>query len=300
MHKHSLASGLLIIALLTMLLPIGCGQKESQTPTPPVKQGNQPTTPAGGPTPTVEPEPEPPVVEVPASNQPALATGRIGWGISRNANHTSPGVPAKWTNLLSRYQGYYLGDTNSKKIYLTLDEGYENGFTPAILDTLKQEKVPAAFFVTRPYIKQHPELVKRMVDEGHLVGNHTSTHPSMAGLSVAQIEKELTDTSTLYREATGQDMPLFMRPPMGEFSENSLAATAKLGYKTIFWSFAYKDYDVKAQPGKEAAYQMVMKNIHPGAILLLHAVSQSNTEALPDIIRDLRAQGYTFAPLTSL
>lgn len=297
MKKYHLACYLLIFGLFISVLPMGCGDKTSEVQPPPSKQTEKPPAQEVVDPPEQDPEP---VVEVPAVNQPVLSTQRIGWGISRNSKHTSPGVPASWTNLLSRYQGYYLGDTSKKVVYLTLDEGYENGFTPAILDILKQEQVPAAFFVTRPYIKKNADLVKRMADEGHVVGNHTSTHPSMAGLTAAQIEKELTDTSDAYKQATGRDMPLFMRPPMGEFSENSLAVTAKLGYKTIFWSFAYKDYDVNNQPGMTAAYNMVMNNIHPGAILLLHAVSQSNTEALPDIIRDLKAQGYTFLPLTDL
>ncbi|MGE5454655.1 MAG: delta-lactam-biosynthetic de-N-acetylase [Methylocystaceae bacterium] len=294
MPKRSSVYCLVLLIMLATLLMVGCSKKEEPQPLPP-KQTVKPTTPAPKPEPTPSP-----VVEVPVINQPVLSTQRIGWGIGRNSTHTSPGVPAAWTNLLSRYQGYYLGDTSSKILYLTFDEGYENGFTPAILDTLKQEQVSAAFFVTNPYIKQHADLVQRMVKEGHLVGNHTSTHPSMAALTAAQIQKELGDTAASFRAATGQDISPYMRPPMGEFSEHSLAETVKLGYKSIFWSFAYKDYDVKAQPGKDAAYQMVMKNVHPGAILLLHAVSQSNTEALPNILRDLKAQGYTFLPLTAL
>ncbi len=223
---------------------------------------------------------------------------RKSWWFKRGNNHIPP--EAQQDININQYDAHYLGDTSEKVIYLTFDEGYENGYTEKILDILKEKDVKAAFFVTKPYIESEPELVKRMVNEGHIVGNHSVTHPDLTTLSAEQIAYEINDCAAYFKEVTGTDMPTYFRPPQGVYSVRTLAETQKNGYKTIFWSYAYKDWDVNDQPGKQGAYDMMKNNYHNGAIVLLHAVSQSNTEALPDIIDMLRNEGYRFAPLSEL
>ena len=221
------------------------------------------------------------------------------WYFERNADpRQPPGASAEID--LAAFCAYYLGDTKQKELYLTFDEGYENGFTAVILDVLLDKGVPAAFFVTKSYIRDNPELIKRMIDEGHVVGNHTVRHKSSPGLTVTELEKELTDTADFFHEQTGQEMPPFFRPPMGEYSAQVLAAAQKAGYSTIFWSFAYKDWLVDAQPGAAAAHKKIMENLHNGEIMLLHAVSSSNAEALGGVIDAAKAQGYEFKSLWCL
>lgn len=226
----------------------------------------------------------------------------IPWGLKLNTTHTVPEVPAKVKAMLDKYSGYYVGDTSSKVIYMTFDEGYENGYTNQILDTLKANNVKAAFFVTRPYITGNKDLIKRMVNEGHLVGNHTSKHPSMPSKTgdIAAFNLEFTDTEKAFREITGVEMPKFFRPPMGEFSEKSLYLTQRLGYKSIFWSFAHKDWEVNNQPKVDETINRVMTRSHNGEIMLLHAVSKSNTLALDSIIKEMHSIGYRFADLREL
>ena len=201
---------------------------------------------------------------------------------------------------LAQFSAYYLGDTSNKELYLTFDEGYENGHTEKILDILLDKGVPAAFFVTKSYIKENPGLIDRMVAEGHVVGNHTVRHKSSPSLSEAEMVKELTEVADFFREATGAEMPPFFRPPMGEYSERVLAIAQNQGYHTIFWSFAYYDWVQDKQPGKEAAHKKVTESLHNGAILLLHAVSSSNTEALGGIIDAARERGFEFKSLWEL
>ncbi len=223
----------------------------------------------------------------------------IEWSFKRNSTH-EPTLGYNQNVNLSLYNAYHLGDTSEKIIYLTFDEGYEYGFTPSILDTLKENDVKACFFLTKTFIKSHPELAKRMKEEGHVVGNHTVSHPIMTSKNDEDLISEIVDNEKYYKEMTGYDMDKFLRPPTGAFSERTLDITNQLGYKTIFWSLAYYDYDVNNQPGKEYSYQHVMNNYHPGGIFLLHAVSQSNTEALDDIIKSLKAEGYVFKSLYDL
>jgi len=224
------------------------------------------------------------------------------FGLSPSRNHMPPEIPKAMQEMFKKYDAYYLGDTTKKEIYLTFDEGYENGYTSQILDILKKKNVKAAFFVTRPYINQNKELIKRMVEEGHVVGNHSSTHPSMPSKATDfnKFKKEFEDTELAFKEVTGQEMPKFFRPPMGKFSERSLYYTQKLGYKTVFWSFAHKDWLVNEQPPVEVTIERVMNRYHNGEIMLLHAVSKSNTEALETIIDKLHELGYEFKPLTEL
>jgi len=228
-----------------------------------------------------------------------LSNDIMRWYFAKPAEaHQTPGAQEEIN--IAQYGAYYLGDTAQKELFLTFDEGYENGYTEKILDVLLEKDVPAAFFVTKSYIRDNPELIARMVDEGHVVGNHTIRHKSSPSLSEAEMIAELTGVAEYYKEATGLDMPPFFRPPMGEYSERVLAITQEAGYYTIFWSFAYEDWKQDKQPGAAKAHERVVDGLHNGAILLLHAVSSSNAEAMGDIVDSARAMGYEFKSLYEL
>lgn len=235
------------------------------------------------------------------SVQETASNVKKGWYFMPNDNGTPPTCDAEGLKWLKEFNGYYLGDTSKKVIYLTFDEGYENGYSSKILDILKENDVKAAFFVTTPYIKANKDLIKRMVDEGHIVGNHSTTHPSMPTVTdINKFNDEILTCAETFKEVTGKDMPKFFRPPMGEYSETSLKRTNDLGYKTIFWSFAYKDWDKNNQPSPDYAKETILKRTHNGAIMLLHAVSKTNTEVLDDVIKEWKNQGYTFKTLEDL
>ena len=280
-----------IVSLMSALIMGGGGSTQATiVETPVIMIENEKATPIDDPV-EVPPQPQ--------QNNPSVGYyDRKSWWFKRNTENTPPS--AQQDIAIDNYDAYYLGDTQRKTIYLTFDEGYENGYSEKILDVLKEYDVKAAFFVTKSYIRDNTELIKRMVAEGHVVGNHSVTHPDMTTLTDEQIASEINDCAEYFKEITGQDMPHFFRPPEGVYSIHSLEQTQLQGYKTIFWSFAYGDWDVNKQPGKQAAYDMVMNNYHNGSIMLLHAVSQSNTEALPDIIKSLREKGYTFMSLEDL
>jgi peptidoglycan-N-acetylmuramic acid deacetylase len=225
------------------------------------------------------------------------------WFFQPKKNNEPSGEPQDILNLINKCSAYYLGDTSKKVLFLTFDEGYENGYTPKILDVLKENNVKAAFFVTTPYIKSNRELIKRMDDEGHLVCNHSTSHPSMAAVAAkdsAKFEKEFYVTEKAYEEVTGKKMPKFFRPPMGKYSELSLYYTQKLGYKTIFWSSAYHDWDVNNQPPLQNAKKTIMERTHNGGIILLHAVSKTNTEILDSVIKEWKNNGYQLESLDKL
>lgn len=218
-----------------------------------------------------------------------------GWGLKKNKN-APPDVPDYLIELLDKYGAIYKSN-EEKTLYLTFDEGYENGYTEKILDILKENKVPAAFFVTGPYIKKEADLIKRMTEEGHIVGNHTVNHPSMPDIPNEKIKTELEELNQMYFDLTGKEMKFF-RAPMGEFSERTLRVTQEMGYTNVFWSFAYKDWETNNQKGTGYAYNQIIDGVHDGAILLLHAVSRDNAEILDKVIKDLKNQGYTFKSLT--
>lgn len=225
----------------------------------------------------------------------------LNWYFVNRENGTTPEAPKESVDFFKDYDAYYVGDTNSKVLYLTFDQGYENGNTNKILDVLKEEKVPAAFFVVKPYIKTEQEIIKRMVEEGHLVCNHSSHHPSMASiLDKEKFKNEFTEVEEEFKALTNTDMPKFFRPPMGKYSKNSLKKTQELGYKTIFWSFAYKDWLVDNQPKEDYAIKKILNGAHPGAIILLHSVSDTNTKVLKTVITELKKQGYEFKSLNDL
>lgn len=228
-----------------------------------------------------------------------LNTKEIDWYIVPNKNNLPPLPNKNAEQIFSKFSSHYIGDTEKKFLYLTFDEGYENGYTEKILDILKKHNVPAAFFVVKPYIKTNKDLILRMVNEGHLVCNHSSHHPSMAKITdINKFNMEFHEVEIEFKKITNTDMPKYFRPPMGKFSEYSLKLTNDLGYKSIFWSLAYKDFDIKNQPTNEKAKNIILSRIHNGAIILLHAVSKTNSEILDEILSTLKYQGYEFRSLT--
>lgn len=228
----------------------------------------------------------------------ALSTG--SWGLSFRQEGAPP-IGNAGKDQLRQYQAAYIGNTNEKVLYLTFDAGYENGCTAKILDTLKEKQVPAAFFLVGNYIRQSPDLVRRMVAEGHTVGNHTMHHYDMSRLSdKAAFSKELTDLEALYKETVGQELPKFYRPPQGIYSEENLKMAQELGYKTLFWSLAYVDWNNDAQPTREAAFAKLLPRTHNGAVVLLHSTSKTNAEILGELIDKWKAAGYRFGTLEEL
>ena len=223
----------------------------------------------------------------------------IGWGIKKVKND-EPEIPLSQKEMLTKYSSFYMDNNKSKKIYLTFDEGYENGYTSQILDTLNEKKVCATFFITAPYAKEQTELINRMINEGHIVGNHTINHPNLAKLGDSEkIKQELVGMNDLVKELYGYEMK-YMRPPEGVYSEKVLSIAKDSGFKTVFWSFAYKDWDINSQKGKDYAFNEVKQYLHDGAILLLHAVSKDNADALGEIIDYARSCGYEFASLDEI
>lgn len=221
------------------------------------------------------------------------------WGLSfSNKGEAPTGNASK--DFLKQYDAYYLGNTDENKIYLTFDAGFENGYTPKILDTLKKNNVKATFFLVGNYIKTSPDLVKRMVDEGHTVGNHTFSHPDMSKISdMESFKKEITELENLYKETTGKDMLKYYRPPQGKYNEENLKHAQKLGYKTIFWSLAYVDWLTDKQPSKEHAFDKLSR-IHKGAVILLHSTSKTNVEILDELINKWKSEGYEFGSIDEL
>lgn len=230
----------------------------------------------------------------------AVANADGNWGLSFQEEGKTP-VGNATPEYLKGFDAYYAGEPEKKVIYLTFDAGYENGYTPAILDALKKHNAPAAFFVVGNYIETSPELVKRMVSDGHIVGNHTYHHPDMSKIAdKGAFEKEIKSLEELYQKTTGQEMQKFYRPPQGKYSEANLKMAQELGYKTVFWSLAYVDWYVDKQPTAEQAFQKLMPRIHPGAVVLLHSTSRTNSEILDELLSKWEAEGYTFGSLNDL
>ena len=233
----------------------------------------------------------------------AIRTAADGnWGLSFQNKGSAPTANAT-SEYLKKYNAYYIGNEKSKEktIYLTFDAGYENGYTAALLDVLKEEKVPAAFFVVGNFIEENPELVKRMTAEGHIVGNHTMHHPDMSAIAdEAGFRKEMSELEDAYRAATGEKMLKFYRPPQGKYSEKNLEMANAMGYTTVFWSLAYVDWLQDSQPSREDALNLLNKRIHPGAIVLLHSTSKTNAEILQELLQGWKAQGYTFHSISEL
>lgn len=217
----------------------------------------------------------------------------IGWGIKRANNNMQPDVGEANKKMLEENGGICLGKDSKKVIYLTFDEGYEAGYTESILNTLQQNDVKATFFITSHYLNTASNLVERMINEGHTVGNHTCNHPSMPSISDEKIEEELMKLHQAVYEKFNYEMK-YMRPPKGEFNERTLKKTSELGYKTVMWSFAYCDWDEKKQPSIEEAQKIIINNLHCGEIMLLHPNSKTNSEVLDTVIKEAKSQGYEF------
>lgn len=233
-----------------------------------------------------------------AKQPPVLLAG--SWGLSFQTQGQPP-VGNTSNDRLKEYGAAYLGDTSQKKIYLTFDSGYENGCTAQILDTLKKHNIHAAFFLVGNYIEKNPELVRRMVDEGHIVGNHTYHHWDMSKISdPARFRQELESLEELYRQTTGQEMKKFYRPPQGIYSEENLKMAQELGYHTVFWSLAYVDWLNDKQPTSEQAFSKLIPRIHDGAVVLLHSTSKTNAAILDDLLTRWESMGYTFGTVEEL
>lgn len=229
------------------------------------------------------------------------ADGSYHFGFKKSTNGQQPSIDQEgFKNLLRQHGAIFTGDPAIKELYLTFDNGYEQGYTGKILDVLKEKQVPAIFFVTGHYIRSEPELLKRMAHEGHLIGNHSWAHPDMSQISAERIQKELNQVKDEVIALTGQKDMRYLRTPRGIFNKQSLAVSQGLGYTNVFWSVAYRDWEPKQQKGWAYAYKNVMAQLHPGAVILLHSVSKDNTEALAKIIDDARSQGYQFKSLDEM
>ena len=222
------------------------------------------------------------------------------WGLSFRQAGQPPQGPAT-TRELAQYDAAYLGDTTKKVIYLTFDAGYENGCTEKILDTLKKHNVKAAFFLVGNYMERNADLVRRMVAEGHIVGNHTMHHYDMSKLEdQAAFQKELTDLEVLFQSITGKELPKFYRPPQGTYSQKNLQLAKNMGYKTVFWSLAYVDWNNDAQPTAQQAFDKLLPRTHDGAVVLLHSTSQTNAAILDELLTRWSDEGYVFASIDTL
>ena len=222
------------------------------------------------------------------------------WGLSFRQEGAPP-VGNADRQQLRQYDAAYLGDPSQKVLYLTFDAGYENGSTEKILDTLKEQQVPAAFFLVGNYIEKNADLVRRMEAEGHIVGNHTMHHKDMSKITdEAAFTKELQDLEKLYEDTVGKPMPKYYRPPQGIYSEDNLRLAQKLGYKTVFWSLAYVDWNNDSQPTREQAFKKLLPRTHPGAVILLHSTSKTNAEILGELIEKWKSEGYRFGTLEEL
>lgn len=228
----------------------------------------------------------------------AITTG--SWGLSFQQEGKSP-VGSAGADQLKKYDAVYLGDTSQKVLYLTFDAGYENGCTEKILDTLQKHDVKAAFFLVGNYIEKNADLVRRMVDEGHIVANHTMHHPDMSKIMDKEsFSVELCKLEELFRQTTGKEMPKYYRPPQGTYSEQNLKMAQQLGYKTVFWSLAYVDWNNDAQPSREQAFSKLIPRTHDGAVVLLHSTSKTNAEILDELLTRWKDMGYRFDTIDKL
>ncbi len=278
-----------LLLLCLVMTGAGCSKKEMKNPVPKEMPGTEIMPETTGRT----DEATSAVIDT------ALDNNICGFGFAKSPKGQVPDI-GSYAKLIDHAKALYVGDTSEKKIYLTFDEGYENGFSAQILDTLKEKNCPAAFFVTGDYLKREPELIDRMITEGHIVGNHTWNHPTLPKVEdETKFKEELTKLDDYLAEKHGIKTTYF-RFPNGEFSQRSLKMVEDMGYKTVFWSVAYKDWERDVSRGADYAYENVINHIHDGAILLLHAVSRDNADALGRIIDDLRKEGYEFCSLDEL
>lgn len=238
--------------------------------------------------------------QIPRSQKTSSAAQSTGWGLSFQEEGKRPAGNTSIDDL-KQYNAYYASDTDQKIIYLTFDAGYENGNTPAILDALKKHQAPAVFFVVGNFIKDNPDLIRRILADDHIIGNHTMTHPDLPQISsMDAFQKELQDVEELYTSLTGEAMTKFYRPPRGIYNTENLSMAKELGYSTFFWSLAYVDWIQDQQPSREEAFQKLLTRIHPGAIVLLHNTSSTNAEILDELLTKWEEMGYEFHSLKEL
>ncbi|WP_138417995.1 delta-lactam-biosynthetic de-N-acetylase [Aquibacillus sediminis] len=230
---------------------------------------------------------------------PTSTSASYGWGYNKSTNNQPPKA-GKYGDILEENGSYYIDQSGDKEIYLTFDNGYEEGYTEQVLDVLKEKDVPATFFVTGHYVTSNKQLMKRMVKEGHIVGNHTYHHPDLTTISKQEMKQELDSLEDAVAEVTDQNSMKYVRPPKGTFSEQSLQWANELGYIHMFWSLTFVDWNTNSQQGWQRAYKKVVDQLHPGAVILLHTVSKDNAEALEHLIDDIRQRGYTFKSLDHL
>ena len=233
----------------------------------------------------------------------SVSADAICWYIKRNGN--SRPILSEEQMVIYKYSGTYIDrsvsdNSDDKRLYLTFDAGYENGNIERILDVLKKEDVPAAFFVLDNIILKNTDLIIRMVDEGHLVCNHTKNHKDLTKLSKDEIERCVLDLEKIYTEKTGRELSKYFRFPEGRYSCEALAKVQSLGYKTVFWSFAYDDWDNARQPRPERAIKKILANTHNGAVILLHPTSKTNADIMEALIGEWKAEGYRFCSLDEL
>lgn len=225
------------------------------------------------------------------------AAGITDWGLSFQSEGAPPVANAP-QEYLRNFDALYVGDANQKEIYITFDAGFENGNTERILDALKKHGVKATFFLVGNYFETQPELVKRMAEEGHTIGNHTYSHPDMSKIGdIQSFQTELQKNEALYRDILGSEMPKLYRPPQGKFCEENLKMAQQLGYSTVFWSLAYVDWYTDDQPTPEQAFSKLLPRIHPGAVVLLHSTSSTNAEILDELLTKWEETGYSFGDL---
>lgn len=225
------------------------------------------------------------------------ATAITDWGLSFQTEGAPPVANAS-QEYLRNFDALYVGDANQKEIYITFDAGFENGNTEKILDALKKHGVKATFFLVGNYFETQPELVKRMAEEGHTIGNHTYSHPDMSKIGdIQSFQTELQKNEALYRDILGSEMPKLYRPPQGKFCEENLKMAQQLGYSTVFWSLAYVDWYTDDQPTPEQAFSKLLPRIHPGAVVLLHSTSSTNVEILDELLTKWEETGYSFGDL---
>ena len=234
------------------------------------------------------------------SNSIVLAED-VSWGIPRkDSDAVQPYPGAAYDEIIRDNDAYYIGSPDEMSVYLTFDCGYENGNLPAILDALRDEEVTALFFLTGHFMQEEPDLVKRMANEGHLVGNHTYDHPNLTTISQERFLAELTSAEELYYKITQQEMDKYLRPPEGRFNQEVLDWASDAGYYTILWSLAYVDWYVDQQKGGDYAFEQIMNRIHPGAIILLHSTSSDNADAMAELLPAIKDAGYEFKSLHHL
>lgn len=270
----------IILAILCVAMLAGCTANREEATTKQENTSNATTNVAET------------TIDVTGVGNQYYSTEKVVWGPGRAENHQRPTDPLMLQESYGELGGQFIM-SDDKFICLTFDEGYENGYTPKILDTLKEKSVKAIFFVTFDFVKDNPDLIERMIDEGHIIGNHSYRHYTMDEVSQEVATEEIMFLDKYMKENFKYRMTLF-RFPKGEFSENTLALANSLGYKSIFWSFAYADWDVDNPADKDEAFKTITNYTHNGEIMLLHAVSATNAEILGDVIDEVRNQGYEF------